>query len=363
MTDTSKVKIYLINAYSNYDPEKYFISGSDKVAISFANEDPTNSIIVGPKILKKLISEKIRFISSQDDFTKNIITDYIVRTINTIKILKSLGRGKIILTSSDFFCDVIPAFLNKNENYWYAFTFHLYPSFHINFKLRDLIGKVAQDLSYILFRKADKIFTSNFECVEYLRDKFNLKNLYKIPLGVNIKDYKINPQKSIDILFLGRIKESKGIFDLPEIVSIVKSKIPKLNVVVIGNGPKVDRDRVEKLDSDFNTEIKFLGSVDDSTLFDNLSNSKLLIQLDSEGGFGLNIVEALASGCFVVGYELPSYRDNFPDLEIYMFSQNDKQAVALKIIELIQDFKNPLNQRDRLKRFDWASIYKLVFLN
>lgn len=360
MKNTSKVKVYLINAYSNYDPDKFFISGSDKVALALASEDLKNSVVIGPSTIKRILPNNLKFLSSQSVFTRNIIFDYLIRTVNSFFILKSLGKNFIVLSSSDFFCDVIPGFLVRKRNEWYCFTFHLYPSFFDNFKLRDFFGKMLQDFSYILFKNAHKVFTSNFECVEYLNRKFKITSSIKIPLGIKIDNYQVEKVKDIDILFLGRIKESKGIFDLPEIISIVKSKIPNLRVVVIGNGPKSEKDRIEALDKKFNSNITFMGSVEDSVVIKTLSKSKLLVQLDSEGGFGLNIIEALASGCSVVGYELPSYKDNFFDLRLDLTPQKDKEAVSKDIIKLLTKFE-VIDQRSKLNRFDWSSIYNNIF--
>ena len=356
-------KIYLINAYSNYDPEVFFISGSDKVALEFASLDLNKSSVIGPASLVSVLPDNIEFYCSQKNYTGILIIDYIVRTFNSFKILSTLGSDNIIISSSDFFCDVIPAYLNKKTNKWFTFTYHLYPSFLINFKLRDLYGKILQDFSYLLSNSANRNFTSNFECVNYLSNKFNNNKVIKIPLGINLSKYEASDNKDIDVLFLGRIKETKGIFDLPEIVSLIKLKISNLSVVVIGNGPANDRGRLKELDSNFKSNLALLGSVSDEVVRDNLSRSKILIQLDSENGFGLNIVEALASGCIVIGYDLPSYRDNFYDLELKMCPQGQKLAVAEKIIETLNEYKSQPILINKLSRFDWNSIYKTIFTN
>jgi len=362
MKDTSKVKVYLINAYSNYEKENFFISGSDRVAIELASCDSENSIILGPATIKQIIPQGIVFYSSQDSFTKNILIDYLIRTLKTIWILQKL-EFDFIISSSDFFCDTVPGAIFSKNKKWFAFTFHLYPAFSVNFKLRDFFGKLFQDFSYLLFNKSEKIFTSNFECVDYLESKFKIQNVKKIPLGVHLNEFSSSNKKDIDVLFLGRIKDSKGIFDLPEIILNVKSKISNIKVVVIGNGPNSEKKLLEDLNKKFKSNLKILGSVSDQEVKQNLSKAKILIQLDSEGGFGLNIIEALASGCVIVGYDLPSYRDNFSDLELYMSSQKDKMAVAQSIIYLVENFDFTSNQRAKLKRFDWKEIYKVIFYN
>ena len=114
-------KIYLINAYSNYDPEVFFISGSDKVALEFASLDLNKSSVIGPASLVSVLPDNIEFYCSQKNYTGILIIDYIVRTFNSFKILSTLGSDNIIISSSDFFCDVIPAYLNKKTNKWFTF--------------------------------------------------------------------------------------------------------------------------------------------------------------------------------------------------------------------------------------------------
>lgn len=361
MKNTSKAKIYLINAYSNYDANKFFITGSDRVALEFASQDSKNSIIIGPKTLSAIIPKEVQFIPSQEVFTKNILLDYVLRTLNTLKLLSKLDSGSIIVSTTDFFCDVIPGYWSRKKFSWYCFTYHLYPSFFVNFKLRDLFGKMLQDFSFLMFKKSYKIFTSNFECINYLKNNFKIKDIAKIPLGINISDYRISKTKTIDLVFLGRIKESKGIFELPEIVSLIRKEKPDLKVVVIGNGPQEEVEKIKKLNKEFNSNIEFLGSVPDKVVLETLSKSKILIQLDSENGFGLNIIEALASGCYIIGYDLPSYRDNFKNLKLFMSNQKDKKAVANQALKILNSKQEPLNQVSMLDRFDWKNIYKLVF--
>lgn len=361
MINTSKVKIFLLNAYSNYDSYLFFISGSDRVALELASEDKANSIIIGPSTLKKIIPDGLTFISSQNFYTKVLIFDYLIRTFNTIRILKNLEFSDYIVSSSDFFCDVIPGALFSMGKKWIVFTFHLYPDFNINKSLRNLIGRILQDISYFLFRFSESIFTTNSESLEYLKVNYCYKNILKIPLGIHIEHYNSKKNKNIDIIFLGRIKESKGIFELPEIISIVKTKYNPIKAVVVGNGPEKERSRLVELDLKYNSNLDFLGSVSDEELRDLLSRSKILIQLDSEGGFGLNILEACASGCFVVGYNLPAYEENFKDLNLKMSPQKDKKGVAKNIINILNSNKNLNLNFNKLSRFDWKEIYKIIF--
>lgn len=353
--------VYLFNAYSNLDFKTAFISGSDRVGLKLQEQEQKIPVIVAPSIFKKLITNKVIFISSDDLNFKNLFLRYIFRMFKTFKILFELSKDSNlkIISTSDFFPDVIPAFSYARNNNWYAFTYHLYP---LSFSLRNFLGRLLQLFSYLLFKSSFKVITINSDCENFLEKNFRIKSL-KIPLGLNTISQDLGANKNFDLVYLGRIKESKGVFDLPEIVSKIKIYYPKIKLFIIGNGAFKDLEKLLNLIKTFDVSenIEILKNLTDHEVEEYLMKSKILVQPSYEEGFGLSILEALNFNMRVVAYNLPVYEEHFSEFNLEVVSVSDKNGFAQKTIKLLKNFQNPNYPRNFFNKFSWENIYIKIF--
>jgi glycosyltransferase involved in cell wall biosynthesis len=358
-----KVSIYLFNAYSNLDPQVKFISGSDRVGISLLNFETKKVIVIAPQIFKSLVSDKHVFYSSDNFKTKNLFLRYLLRVFITLFILKKLKKQYVIskiVSTSDFFPDVIPSFIMSFNTRWYAFTYHLYP---LRFNLRDTIGRFLQLTSYILFLNSFKIVTCSSECKNFLKKNFRLNKILKITLGIDINKYASNFPKNSELIFLGRIKNSKGVFDLPHIISLVKKDYPKIKLKIIGNGSHEDRLKLENLIETYNVSenIIVLNNLSDEDVILQLRDSSILIQPSYEEGFGLSVLEALASGMRVVLYNLPVYKEHFNGFDLSYVNLGDREEFARQIIKTLSKRERIEYLKEKFNIFSWKSIFLNIF--
>ncbi|MBL4704540.1 MAG: glycosyltransferase, partial [Flavobacteriales bacterium] len=66
-----------------------------------------------------------------------------------------------------------------------------------------------------------------------------------IPWGICIEDYKVVPEKTIDIISVGSLINLKRIEQTIELTARLKSKYPDIKVSIVGDGP--ERGRLEEL--------------------------------------------------------------------------------------------------------------------
>lgn len=357
------ISIYLFNAYSNLNPNVNYITGSDRVGLKLIENDPNNIVVVAPYIFKKNLPNNIKFISTDNFKFRNLYLRYIFRTINTIRYLwkeRIKNQNSSIISTSDFLPDVIPSFLFSNYMKWYAFTYHLYP---LSLNLRNLFGIFLQSISYLLFLKAYKVLTTSSECENFLKKNFRITNTSIISLGIDLDLYKNSYSKNKELVYLGRIKKSKGVYDLPEIIFNVKKQIPDIKLNIIGNG---DSSEISLLESKINyfkvgNNIKILYSLEDSQVRELLLKSKILLQPSYEEGFGLSILEALASKMQIVAYNLPVYEEHFKEFSINYIELGDKNLFAQKICELYGDDLSFIHFNYDFNKFSWKSIFNKVF--
>ena len=96
-----------------------------------------------------------------------IFPSYVLRTIYSLIIIIN-KKIDYIYSTSDFFPDVIPAFLKKKlskKTVWVQSVFHLYPHWRNRkgSKFRALIGFYTQKLSLFLAKDADIVIVINSE--------------------------------------------------------------------------------------------------------------------------------------------------------------------------------------------------------
>ncbi|MDG1889669.1 MAG: glycosyltransferase family 4 protein [Verrucomicrobiota bacterium] len=141
---------------------------------------------------------------------------------------------------------------------------------------------------------------------------------------------------AFDLVFLGRMHEQKGIFDLPDVWKAVLDHNPSARMVVIGEGPH--RRRLQELMAErgLSRGITFTGGISESEKNRYLKQSKVGLSLSFEEGWGLSVTECLASGLPVVAYELPVFQDVFHGI-LHLVPPRCARSAAESVIKLLDD--------------------------
>ena len=189
------------------------------------------------------------------------------------------------------------------------------------------------DLIMCLSRPVEKDFTA-------LAAQLKLKErkAHVIGCGLDFTEIDDTPreQAQFDLVFLGRMHEQKGVFDLAEVWGMVLKNRPKSRMVVIGEGPhrKALMEGFEArglLDS-----VTFTGGIDEGTKNKLLRQSRLGLSLSFEEGWGLSVTEFLAAGLPVVAYELPVFKELFADV-LHFVPMKSKLQAAQAVLSLLDD--------------------------
>jgi len=144
-------------------------------------------------------------------------------------------------------------------------------------------------------------------------------------------------QRDIDLLFVGRIRESKGVFIFAEALEQVASQTNIPRTVFAGAGPDLSnlKKRLEKLESH---KIEFWGEQKHETLSQLYARSRWLIVPSTTlpEGMGMVAAEALAHGTPVIA------SDQAPLMEVIgkggvTYPKSDSVALANTLQEVLTD--------------------------
>ncbi len=177
------------------------------------------------------------------------------------------------------------------------------------------------------------------------------------------KPKKVNPEEKLNVLFVGRVCEEKGLDYLFKATKPIKNKI---NITVIGNG----RVKYYKRKYPF---VNFLGQLTHKEVIEQLQNNNILILPSlkrSTESFSNALLEAMSCGKAVIGTNVHGtpemITDNYDGL---LIQEKDPEAIKRAILRLqnkkLRDKLGNNARKTVLKKFEMDNqlekLYKGLF--
>ena len=165
-------------------------------------------------------------------------------------------------------------------------------------------------------------------------------------------------EKKFDVVFLGRLHEQKGVFDLPEVWARVIAERPQATLLIIGEGPHRQAMQAKLAELGIADSVTVTGGISEEEKNLLLAQACVGLSLSYEEGWGLSVTEFLATGLPVVAYDLPVFRDIFPD-QLESVPAGDKTAASEAILKLLRDphlIEKGSKAREFAQRYDYRNI-------
>jgi phosphatidylinositol alpha-mannosyltransferase len=246
-------------------------------------------------------------------------------------------------------------------------------TFHSDIERSDLIRKFPQIFDSIVdfcnFRLDGLIAVSN-TAFKYF-EKFK-KPKTIIPNGIDLEVFNPKNKKiknfldgKINLLFVGRIEERKGLIYLLKAFLILKKRYQNLRLLIAGDGP--ERKNCESFVKKHGlTDVIFLGRVE-KELPSLYATCDIFCAPSIFGeSFGIVILEAMASGKPVVGFANQGYKELMKGKrgEKFLAKPKDFKELAQKIEILIKNkyLRKELGEwgRKEAKNYSWEKIANRV---
>ncbi len=185
-------------------------------------------------------------------------------------------------------------------------TWHEFWGFYW-FKYWGLAGVVGKAVERALF-SFDRHVAVSWKTKLDLLEAGLRKPMAVIPNGVDVERISSVPPAGLesDVIFVGRLIPEKGADLLLGALAEVKKEIPDVRAVVVGDGP--EREKLERLSDRLGLKsnvlfIGFLESHDDVIAL--MKASKVFALPSRREGFGMVVLEAMASGLPVITLDAP----------------------------------------------------------
>ncbi len=146
----------------------------------------------------------------------------------------------------------------------------------------------------------------------------------------------INTQP-FQLLYLGRLLEKKGIFDLLQAMPDVLARFPACQLVVAGDGNRAEvKDEITRLG--LSKHIELAGWVDGKAKAALLESAALMVQPSHFEAFGVSLLEAMAHGKPIVATDV----GGIPEVALHgvhglLVEPRNPRALAGAITELLAD--------------------------
>jgi len=166
-----------------------------------------------------------------------------------------------------------------------------------------------------------------------------------IPNGIDLERFNPNNQKiekfkdqRINILFLGRIEQRKGLIYLLKAFKILTEKFSNLRLIVVGGGELKKECQDWVRDNGLNN-VCFEGKVKDEKVPGYYAVSDIFVSPAIFGeSFGLVLLEAMASGVPVVAFANQGYKGLLKDKRgAFLVPPKDYVGLAKKLEILVND--------------------------
>jgi glycosyltransferase involved in cell wall biosynthesis len=298
------------------------------------------------------------------------------RNVNVLKNRKEIFQDNnfdLIYTPSAVLDFVLfPFFLKitRTNTKWATTLANVVPFNDPGNKFVRVLAWIFFRISLFMIRKADIVFVPTPEIKNYLiKRNFPEKKLIETRFAVEnelIKKAKKQEDQTIDALCVGRINETKGIYDMLNVLNTVKKKYPDFQLAIMGDGDEKTRrrfeDRIEKMNLAEN--INFMGYRVGQEKYDIIKSAKSFwfLSVSESESFGVALLEAVCSGIPSFAYNLPQFSWLYPDGEVDISPKGDWKMVSQKVIDLFER-ENFINEKGEflLGKYSWEKIAEIEY--
>jgi glycosyltransferase involved in cell wall biosynthesis len=213
-------------------------------------------------------------------------------------------------------------------------------------------------------RKADRVIVDSDESKKIVAENYRVsESKIRVILkeGVNYDQFEPSSCESNIILFVGRLHERKGLdLLLPIFKDVLKEADAVLRIVGSGGQERVLKAQVENLGIQKNVE--FLGYLSDSEMQKQYSEASIFVSPSRYEGFGITLLEAIASGLPLVATDTGISSRVVEDGKNGFLVDHEGMGDALLKLLRDEDLRKSMGRRSREigRDYSWSDAAKRI---
>jgi 1,2-diacylglycerol 3-alpha-glucosyltransferase len=294
------------------------------------------------------------------------IYDYRLTGIYPIRAIKSIKKWHldVIHSHTEFGVGTFARIISKQLEIPLVHTYHTMYEDYVHYITKGYFDGVSKKIvEYLTLFYCDhtisELIVPTKKTYDLFKEKYKVnRNIYIIPTGIEVEKFyndnfdtkeimdlrkKVGLKKDdFVLLYVGRIAEEKNISFLLDAQKSLVKKYPNIKLLIIGDGPDLEKHKKATMAASFKNSVIFTGKVPLAEVSKYYQLGDIFVTASQTETQGLTVIEAMASSMPVLCMKDESFMNTvIPDLNGYMF-KNKREY---------KNFINDLyNNHDKLRR-------------
>lgn len=189
----------------------------------------------------------------------------------------------------------------------------------------------------------------------------------RVTINNGVEDAFFGIRKSVQpglMVMVGRIAEHKGIGRVIDLLPRIRALVPGARLVVLGpdwEGLQAALEARARA-AGVADHVAFAGAVDRTVLMEHLARAHLVLAASEYEGFGIAMIEAMASGSLVIANDIEAHRELVrPDIDgVLVDFRDDARALTAVVNALRLPVRQVVEMGERARaaasRFGWERV-------
>ena len=160
-----------------------------------------------------------------------------------------------------------------------------------------------------------------------------------IPNMIDIKKCNISSLDSKTLINVSRFSKEKGLYDLIDVIEIVRDSIRDIKLNLIGDGPLFDSIKSYVFEKKLENNVVFYGFQNTDFISKCLDKSSLYVMTSFTESFGISLIEAFSHGVPAVAFDSANGACELIGNNELLISGRNKSKMANEIVKLLEDRK------------------------
>jgi alpha-1,3-mannosyltransferase len=282
-------------------------------------------------------------------------------SFKVLPLISNLDCDIIHIHGLGFFSDLIPLLrLIKKSKIFLSTHGGIFHTKYAIFLKNIYFNTIAR----FTLKFVDKIIAHSLEDKKLFSQICTTDRISLIYYGINWEELRRTKRKSDGktLIYVGRLSKNKRLDRMLHVLFYLKKRIPNIKLLFLGSDWG-EKKKLINLAKSLNIlkNVKFLGSIPHEKIGKYLSEADIFLLSSEYEGFGISVIEAMASGLPVVVNDIPTMREIIANGEngfIVEFKDYKKVSELIEKLLMNKTLLIKIGEKAKLSTrvYDWKNV-------